>query len=192
MEEAEVGAPEGKKVTLSLLRNECLYSLLCHLFALPISCDKLIFHEIKQGQSSETACVEPVVCMMHTYRFTISRSVRPLTQPIQLSRASRPRYGEMLRALALSCCAARSQPAAFSAGRGFVGGAMSVCAQARRETHTRSWSGWWRFNHQIHTSRRSSGVHSPGLRSAWNCRTQTLVAPCGGGAKAKRLLGRRH
>ena len=59
MDVAEVGTPEGKKVTRSLLRTECL---LCHLFALPVSCDKLIFHEIKEGQPSETASVEHDVC----------------------------------------------------------------------------------------------------------------------------------
>ena len=49
MDVAEVGAPERKKVTRSLLRNECLYSSLCHSFALPISPDELIFHENKEG-----------------------------------------------------------------------------------------------------------------------------------------------
>ena len=51
MDVAKVGAPEGKKVTWSLLRNELLRSLLCSLFALPFGCDKLIFHEIEEGQS---------------------------------------------------------------------------------------------------------------------------------------------
>ena len=61
MDVAEVGGPQGKKVTRSLLCNKCLYCLLCHLFALPIIRDKLIFHDKKEGQSSESACVEPVV-----------------------------------------------------------------------------------------------------------------------------------
>ena len=37
MDVAKVGAPEGKKVTRSLLRNEFLRSLLRPLFALPLS-----------------------------------------------------------------------------------------------------------------------------------------------------------
>ena len=60
---AEVGEPEGKKVAWSLLCDECLHFLMCHFFALPIGCDKLIFHEIQEGKSLETACVEHVVCM---------------------------------------------------------------------------------------------------------------------------------
>ena len=62
MDVAEVGAPEGKKVTRLLLRNEYRYSSPCHLFFLPISRDELIFHENNEGQSSETACVEHAVC----------------------------------------------------------------------------------------------------------------------------------
>ena len=41
---AEVSTPGGKEVTRSLRRNECLRSLICLLFALLISCDKLIFN----------------------------------------------------------------------------------------------------------------------------------------------------
>ena len=59
---AEVGAPEEKEVAWSLLRDECLHSLFCHLSALPIGRDKLIFHDIKEGQSSETVCVELIGC----------------------------------------------------------------------------------------------------------------------------------
>ena len=58
---AQVGTPEGKEVTQSLLRNQFLRSFPCHLFAFPISCDKLIFHGNREGESSETACVEHVV-----------------------------------------------------------------------------------------------------------------------------------
>ena len=63
MEVAEVGAPEERNVTRLLLRNEYIRSLLCFLFALHMRCEDLIFHEVKEGPSSETACVEHVLCM---------------------------------------------------------------------------------------------------------------------------------
>ena len=66
---------------------------------------------------------------------------------------------------------------------------MSVCVQARCGTHTRPRSGWWWLNHQIHTSMRSSGVRSLWVGSAWSCRTQMLVAPCGRRVTVKRLSG---
>ena len=59
---AEVGALEGREVAWLLLRDECLHPLICHLLALPIGRDKLIVHEIQEGQSWETACDEHVGC----------------------------------------------------------------------------------------------------------------------------------
>ena len=60
---AEVGAPEGKKVTRSLLRKAkqflipwLIICLLCMFH------DSLIFHGIKEGQSLVIMCVEHVVC----------------------------------------------------------------------------------------------------------------------------------
>ena len=54
MEVAEVGAPGGKKVTLSLLRHEC-FLFLFFVHCLPCVCVMII-------QSLETACVEHAVC----------------------------------------------------------------------------------------------------------------------------------
>ena len=58
----EIDTPEGKKVARLLLRDECLHSLICNLFALPIGRDKLISNESKEGQSSHTTFVEHVLC----------------------------------------------------------------------------------------------------------------------------------
>ena len=130
------------------------------------------------------ACASgPAVCLS-----TISRRLRPLSEAVQLSHVARPLYGGMLWASALSHGAARSRPPGFGAGRGSVGRAMGVCAQARCETLIHPWSSSWRLNHQIHMLKRSSGVHSLGVRSAGSCCMQMLVAPCGFGATAKRLL----
>ena len=60
---AEVGVPEGKKVTRSLLRKAkqffipwLIICLLC------MRNDNLISHGIKDGQSSVIVCVEHGVC----------------------------------------------------------------------------------------------------------------------------------
>ena len=84
----------------------------------------------------------------------------------------------------------RSRPPVLGAGLGSVGGAMSVCAQPRCRTLTPPWSGWWKLNHQIHVSTRSSAICIPGLTSAWNCRTAMSVdAACCSGTTAKSLFG---
>ena len=55
---AEVGAPEGGKVTRSLLRKakQFLICLLC------MRHDNLIFHGIEEGPYLVIECVEHVVC----------------------------------------------------------------------------------------------------------------------------------
>ena len=105
------------------------------------------------------------------YRSTVFRRLLPLSGAVQLSQAERPLYDRMLRAPALSCGTALSWPLGLGAGRGPVSGAMSLCEQARWNTHTHPWSGWWRLNHQVHASRRPLGQRSWGLRSAWHCLT---------------------
>ena len=124
------------------------------------------------------------------YRSTISRRLGPLSRAVQISQAARLLYGGMLKVSALSCGAGRSRPPGLDVGTGSVGGAMSVCAQARCGTLIRPWSGWCRLSHQIHTSMRLSRVRSLGVKSAWSCRTQIRVGPCGKGPTAKRVLGR--
>ena len=62
MEVAEVGAPGGKKVTRSLLREAKQVFILCHLFALHMCRDNLIFHGVKEGQSLDIACVYTTQC----------------------------------------------------------------------------------------------------------------------------------
>ena len=60
---AEVGAPEGKKVTRSLLRKakQLLIPPLIICF-LSVCHDNLISHGIKEGQTVVIVCVEHVVC----------------------------------------------------------------------------------------------------------------------------------
>ena len=96
----------------------------------------------------------------------------------------------MLRALAPSCWAARSQPPVLGAGLGSVNGAMSVCVQPRRGNHTPPGSSWLKLNHQIHASTRSSAICIPGVTSAWSCRKKMSVdvARCRG-TTAKSLFG---
>ena len=62
--------------------------------------------------------------------------LRPLLRAVLLSHSARFMYGGMLRVLALGCGAARSRPPVLGAGLGFIGGAMSLCAQPRCGTHT--------------------------------------------------------
>ena len=60
---AEVGAPEGKKVTRSLLRKAKPFPIPWLIIRLLCMCqDNLIFHGIKEGSSLVIACVEQVVC----------------------------------------------------------------------------------------------------------------------------------
>ena len=61
---AEVGAPEGKKVTGSFLRKakQFLIPWLIICFSLCMCHDSLIFHGIKAGPSLVIVCVEHVVC----------------------------------------------------------------------------------------------------------------------------------
>ena len=63
MDVAEVGAPEGKKVTWSLLRKAKQF--LIHWLIICFLCmchDNLISHGIKEGQPLVMVCVEHVVC----------------------------------------------------------------------------------------------------------------------------------
>ena len=61
---AEVGAPEGKKVTRSLLRKAKQFLILCLIICLLCMChDNLISHGINEGQPLVIVCVEHVVCM---------------------------------------------------------------------------------------------------------------------------------
>ena len=60
---AEVGAPEGKKVTLSLLRKAKQFLILWFIIGLLCMCHRnLISHGIKEGESLLIVCVEHVVC----------------------------------------------------------------------------------------------------------------------------------
>ena len=60
---AEVGAPEGKKVTRSLLRKAKQFLLPWLIICLLCMChDKLIPHGIREGESSVIVCVEHVMC----------------------------------------------------------------------------------------------------------------------------------
>ena len=60
---AEVGAPEGKKVTRSLLRKAKQFLIPWLFICLLCMChDNLISHGIKEGQSLVIVCVEHVVC----------------------------------------------------------------------------------------------------------------------------------
>ena len=60
---AEVGAPEGKKVTRSLLRKAKQFLLPWFFICLLCMChDNLICHGIKEGQSLVIVCVENDVC----------------------------------------------------------------------------------------------------------------------------------
>ena len=60
---AEVGAPEGKKVTRSFLRKAKGFLIPWLIICLLCMChDNLIFHGIKAGPSLVIVCVENVVC----------------------------------------------------------------------------------------------------------------------------------
>ena len=60
---AEVGAPEGKKVTRWLLRKARQFLILSLIICLLCMChDSLISHGIKEGQPLVIVCVEHVVC----------------------------------------------------------------------------------------------------------------------------------
>ena len=60
---AEVGAPEGKKATRSLLCKAKLFLIPWLFICLLCMChDNLIFHGIKEGQSLVIVCVEHDVC----------------------------------------------------------------------------------------------------------------------------------
>ena len=60
---AGVGAPEGKKVTRSLLRKAKQFLIPWVIICLLCMChDNLIFHGIKEGPSLVIACVEHAVC----------------------------------------------------------------------------------------------------------------------------------
>ena len=60
---AEVGAPEGKKVTRSLLRKAKQFLIPWLIICLLCMChDNLIFGRIKEGPSLVIACGEHVVC----------------------------------------------------------------------------------------------------------------------------------
>ena len=60
---AEVGAPEGKNVALSLLRKAKQFLIPWLIIGLLCMChDTLIFHGITESQSLAMACVEHVVC----------------------------------------------------------------------------------------------------------------------------------
>ena len=60
---AEVGAPEGKKVTRSLLHKAKQFLIPWLIICLLCMChDNLISHEIKEVQSLVIVCVEHVVC----------------------------------------------------------------------------------------------------------------------------------
>ena len=60
---AEVGAPEGKKVTQPLLRKAKQFLISWLIICLPRMCDDtFISHGIKEGQPLVIVCVEHVVC----------------------------------------------------------------------------------------------------------------------------------
>ena len=60
---AEVGTPERKTVTWSLLRKAKQFLIPWLILCLPCMChDSLIFHGIEEGPSLVIACVEHVVC----------------------------------------------------------------------------------------------------------------------------------
>ena len=60
---AEVGAPEVKKVTRSLLRKAKQFPIPWLIIWLLCMChDNVIFHGIKEGPSLVIACVDHVVC----------------------------------------------------------------------------------------------------------------------------------
>ena len=60
---AEVGSPEGKKVTLSLLLKAKQFLIPWLIICLLCVChDNLISHGINEGQSLVIVCVEHVVC----------------------------------------------------------------------------------------------------------------------------------
>ena len=60
---AEVGAPEGKKVTRSLLRKAMQFLIPWFFICLLCMChDTLIFNGIKEGESLVIVCFEHVVC----------------------------------------------------------------------------------------------------------------------------------
>ena len=123
------------------------------------------------------------------YHSTMSLRLRPLLGTVLLSQSARLLYGAMLRALALGCGAALSQPPVLGAGLGSVGGAMSVCAQLRCGTHTPPWSRWLKVNHQIPASTRLSAICIPGVTSASSYLTEISVdAACGTGTTAKSLF----
>ena len=64
MDVAEVGAPEGKKVTLLLALKLKQFLIPWLIISLLCMChDTLISHGIKEGQSLVIVCVEHVVCM---------------------------------------------------------------------------------------------------------------------------------
>ena len=63
MDVAEVGAPEGKIVSASLLRKAKQFLILLLIICLLCMChDHLISHGIKEGQPLMIVCVERVVC----------------------------------------------------------------------------------------------------------------------------------
>ena len=60
---AEVGAPEEKKVTPSLLRKAKQFLITWLIICLLCMChDNLISHGIKEGQSLVIVCAEHLVC----------------------------------------------------------------------------------------------------------------------------------
>ena len=60
---AEVDAPEGKKVTRSLLRKAKRFLIPWSIICLLCMChDNVVFHGIREGHSLVIACVEHVVC----------------------------------------------------------------------------------------------------------------------------------
>ena len=60
---AEVGAPEGKKVTRLLLCKAKQFPIPWLIICLPCMChDNLISHGVKEGESLVNVCVEHVVC----------------------------------------------------------------------------------------------------------------------------------
>ena len=63
VDEAEVGAPEGKKVTRSLLRKAKQFLIPWLIICvLCMSHDNLISNGINEGQSLVIVCVQHVVC----------------------------------------------------------------------------------------------------------------------------------
>ena len=51
-----------KKVTALLLRKANQVFIFCHLFALHMCCENLMFHEVQGGQSLRTLCAAHVAC----------------------------------------------------------------------------------------------------------------------------------